>query len=287
MKPHHVHPASVRGPWSRHHLEIATAPAAPAGSTRPGAQPSARRPPAARGDSVLAGPRGARCPPARTHALGPGTGKSGGGPSTLATLPRSRSRTPRRIASTPPQSGPMVCYSRRPLPTGWGPYRTTQSMPTPGSPNIVCSGTMHACENGGPPPLPFRDGRKRFGRGGETPSPLPFSRALGCVPRPAPRVAAAYVCAGRRALPCLARGSRSCMLARGPPAVPRAGLRTCKLAGGHACWPEGPRLHPGPGLRTCALASGPAPGTGAGLVCTLAPTWLHQPHASRQSVLPF
>ena len=33
----------------------------------------------------LTGPPGTRCPPARTHALGPGTGKSGGRPNTLAT----------------------------------------------------------------------------------------------------------------------------------------------------------------------------------------------------------
>ena len=44
--PHRVHPASVRGPSSRPRLKIATA---PAGSTRPGAQPSARCPPAACG----------------------------------------------------------------------------------------------------------------------------------------------------------------------------------------------------------------------------------------------
>ena len=101
-QPHRVHPASVRGPWSRHCLEIATV---LPGSTRPGAQPSARSPPAARWGSVIAGPRGARRPPVHTHALGPETGKSGGGPSTLATPPRSRSLTPSRIASTPHQSG--------------------------------------------------------------------------------------------------------------------------------------------------------------------------------------
>ena len=44
------------------------------------AQPSARRPPAARGGSVITEPRGARRPPARKHAAGPGTGKSGGEP---------------------------------------------------------------------------------------------------------------------------------------------------------------------------------------------------------------
>ena len=81
-KPHRVRPASVRGPWSRHRLENPTAKALFA---RPGAQSSARHPPAARGGSVITGPRGASCPPARTHAVGPGTGKSGGGPSALAT----------------------------------------------------------------------------------------------------------------------------------------------------------------------------------------------------------
>ena len=69
----------------------------------------------------------------------------------------------------------MVCYSRRPLPTGRGPYRTTRSAPTPGSPNIVCSGTTRACKNRSPPPLPFWEGRTHIGRGGETPPPLPFS----------------------------------------------------------------------------------------------------------------
>ena len=99
---HRIRPASVRGPWSRHRLENPTAKDLFA---RPGAQPSARRPPVARGDSVITGPRVARRPPARTHALGPGTGKSGGGSGALATPPRTRSRAPSRIASAPPQSG--------------------------------------------------------------------------------------------------------------------------------------------------------------------------------------
>ena len=60
-QPHRIHPASVRGPWTRHRLEIATA---LAGSTRPGAQPSARRPPTAHGGSIIRGPQGARRPPA-------------------------------------------------------------------------------------------------------------------------------------------------------------------------------------------------------------------------------
>ena len=91
-----------RASSSRYRLEIATAPAAFA---RPRAQPSAWRPRAAPGGYELAGHRGARRPQARTHALGLGTGKSGGGPSALATPPHSRSRAPSRIASTPPQSG--------------------------------------------------------------------------------------------------------------------------------------------------------------------------------------
>ena len=156
------------------------------------AQPSARRPPAARGGSVITEPRGARRPPARTHAVGPGTGKSGGGPYALATPPRSRSRAPSKPQGIHPASvGAHVCYSHCALPTGRGPYRTTRSAPTPGSPHIVCSGTTRACKNRGPPPLPFWEGRRRIGRGGETPPPLPFSKALCGVPRPAPRVALA------------------------------------------------------------------------------------------------
>ena len=47
-------------------------------------------------------------------------------------------------------------------------------------PHTICSGTMRACENGGPPPLPFSGGEllpSQNGRGGERPPPppLPFS----------------------------------------------------------------------------------------------------------------
>ena len=79
--PHRVHPAAVRGPWSCHRPEIATASAAFA---RPVAQTSARRPHAAPGGYELAGPWGVR----RAH--------------NPATLPLA---SPRLIASTPPQSG--------------------------------------------------------------------------------------------------------------------------------------------------------------------------------------
>ena len=79
--PHRVHPASVRGTSSRQRLKIATAPAT---FTRPGAHPSAGRPCASLGGYELAGPRGTR------RARNP------------ATLPLA---SPRRIASTPPQSG--------------------------------------------------------------------------------------------------------------------------------------------------------------------------------------
>ena len=98
-----------------------------------GAQPSARRPPAARVGSVLAGPRGARQPPARTHALGPGMGKSGGRPSTLATPPRSRSRTLSRIASTLPQSGASAIASTR-CPLAGGPTAPHDLCRPPGRP---------------------------------------------------------------------------------------------------------------------------------------------------------
>ena len=62
---------------------------------------------------------------------------------------------------------------------------------------------MCACENGGTPPLPYWEGNRHFGRGGETSPPLrgetlPFSKVLGGMPRPVPGVAAAYVRAGWR-----------------------------------------------------------------------------------------
>ena len=101
-----------RASSSRYHLEIATA---PAGSTRPRAQPSARRPPAAHGGSVIAGPRGARHPPAHTQAS---RGRVGADPA----CSQSRHAPPRETpaASRPPRlsQGPMVCYSCRPL-THW------------------------------------------------------------------------------------------------------------------------------------------------------------------------
>ena len=96
-KPHGVRPASVRGPWSRHRLQNPTAKTL-------WAQPSARRPPAAHGGSVITEPRGARHPPACTHAVGPGTGKRGGERRTLATPPRSRSRAPSKPHRVRPPS---------------------------------------------------------------------------------------------------------------------------------------------------------------------------------------
>ena len=63
----------------------------------------------------------------------------------------------------------MVCYSRRLLPAERGPGRTTPSGPTPESPHIVCSGTIWACGNGGPPPLPVSPPPLPFRRGGEPP----------------------------------------------------------------------------------------------------------------------
>ena len=101
--PHGVRHASVRGPWSRHRLENPTVKALFA---RPRAKPLAGCPPAARGGSVIMGPRGASGPPVRAHTLGLGTGKSGGEPSMLTTPPRSRSRTPiHRMAFATLQSG--------------------------------------------------------------------------------------------------------------------------------------------------------------------------------------
>ena len=68
------------------------------------AQPSAGRPPTAPGGSVITEPRGARRPPARTHAVGPGMGKSRGGPYVLATPPPSLSRAPSKPHGVRPAS---------------------------------------------------------------------------------------------------------------------------------------------------------------------------------------
>ena len=103
--------------------------------------------------------------------------------------------TPHAPALEPPASrgayarlsqGPMVCYSRRGVPAGRGAHRTTRPAPTPGSPPIVCSGTTRTCENRGPPPLPFWEGRRRIGRGGETPPPPLFEKRYAACPGPRP-----------------------------------------------------------------------------------------------------
>ena len=94
---HRVHRCLSQGPSSHYGLEIATA---PAGFTRP----LAWCPPVAYGGCVLA-----RRPPARTHALGLGTGKMGGVPSTLITPPCYRSLTPSLIAFTAASvKGPLL-----------------------------------------------------------------------------------------------------------------------------------------------------------------------------------
>ena len=77
------------------------------------AQPSARRPPADRGGSVITEPRGARRPPACTHAVGPGTGKSGGGPYALATSIRSCSRAPSKPQGIRPGPRRRTCAMAR------------------------------------------------------------------------------------------------------------------------------------------------------------------------------
>ena len=114
-----------------------------------------------------------------------------------ATLPL---KSPQQAASRSPgfSQGPMVVspprksHSNSFVRQTRGPALGTAPAARGGS--IItepCSGTTHTCKNIGPPPLPFREGRRRIGRGGETPPPLPFSKALCDVPRPAPGVALA------------------------------------------------------------------------------------------------
>ena len=126
-----VRPASVRSPWSCHRLENPTAKALFA---RPGAQPSARHPRTAGGGSFIRGPRGASRPPTRMHAVGLGTGKSGGGPSALAIPIRSRSKAPSKPHGVRPGQGPMVA----------SPPRKSHSESFVGQTRGLALGTAHA-----------------------------------------------------------------------------------------------------------------------------------------------
>ena len=194
--------------------------------------------------------------------------------------------------------GPMVCNSRRLLPTvAWGPYRTTVCA-DPGSPHIVCSDSMRACENGGP-----------FGRGGDV-----LGGEERCLPS---RFQERWVaCPGPR--PGLRL--RTCTLAGGhtPARLRMVGEEECARTGDsnpgcnylvrgyspsmHFFWGgDMPRYSPPSifggserGARVCwqaraALADilAGCRARAHGLERALAPTWLQQPRASRQSVLPF
>ena len=108
-----------------------------------------------------------------------------------ATLPLESPHQPHHVR----RASVMVCYRRRPLPTGWGPYRATRSAPTPGSPHSMFQLNARLRK------------RRRIGRGGETTPPLPFFmlRAQECAPGHG-RLGARWP-AGPR--PCPARGSRT------------------------------------------------------------------------------
>ena len=70
------------------------------------AQPSAGRPPTAHGGSVITEPRGARRPPARTHAVGRERGRAGADPTRSQPRHAPALEPPAsRTASAPPQSG--------------------------------------------------------------------------------------------------------------------------------------------------------------------------------------
>ena len=162
--PHRVHPSSVRGPLSRPRLKIATA---PAGSTRPGAQPLARRPPAAVGHHR--GPLRRQSPTSAHARCRAGNGEERG--RTLcarnpATLPLKSSHQPHGVCPASVR-GPWsaVAVARCLLIGGRGvPCRAIRADPEP--PHIVCPGTTPACGNEGPPPLPVSPPPLPFGRGG-------------------------------------------------------------------------------------------------------------------------
>ena len=186
----------------------------------------------------------------------------------------------------------MVCYSHRPLPTGRGPYRTTRSAPTPGSPHSMFLLNAHlqkrrplvlggeerrllpsrfperyaACPGKRPgsrwpvgacPARRLQTGVARLRMGGEEESarmgdsnpgcnylvrgyspsmhvfwrgdmphyspPLPFSRALCSVPRPAPRVALA---GGRASSAAIADGRGTREDGRGGGISPNGGFQS-------------------------------------------------------------
>ena len=106
-QPHDIHRCLSQGPCSRYRLEIATA---LAGFTRPVAQPLARCPPAACGDSVLAGTR----TPTSAHACFRTRNGEEQGPNLRAWY---RSRSNRRRAD-PAHSQPRPAPAREP-PATW------------------------------------------------------------------------------------------------------------------------------------------------------------------------
>ena len=192
-----------------------------------------------------------------------------------ATLPL-KSPQPHRVRPSSVR-GPWSAIAVARCPLAGGPTAPQYAL-TPRSPHIVCSGSMQACENGGPPPLPFWEGRRRIGRGGETPPSLPFSRALGSEPRPMPGVVAAYMRAGRRAR--ARRGGAARLRMVGEEECARMGVSNpgCNyLVRGyspsmHFFWGgDMPRYSPplhfrrgrvGSWPRTCVVADAPVPGTG-------------------------
>ena len=114
-QPHRFHCRLSQGPSLWYRLEIATA---PAGSPDPWASP--RQGACPQPVKVLCSQE-LRRPPAHTHALGTGMGKSGGGPSMLATPPRSLPATlPARWTELTSASCCELCPTgMRPRPA-WG-----------------------------------------------------------------------------------------------------------------------------------------------------------------------
>ena len=218
-----------------------------------GAKPSARHPPAARVGSVMEGHRGAR--PSSAHAcFRAGNGEEWGQTHRAcnpATLPL-KSPQPHRVDPASVR-GPWSAIAVARCPLSRGPTAPHGMRRPPG--HIVSSGSMRPCRNGGPPPLLFREGRRRIGRGGETPPPHPFSRALAGGPAPVPGVGVAYVRAGQRAR--AQRGDRGDMGGDMPhysPPLPFRGGRS-----GCPCVLDTPRGHQEWGSQMSTLAGVPRP----------------------------
>ena len=150
----------------------------------------------------------------------------------LASRPRpvsTRRRTGARIR-TPHGRPPARAWLRQHAELA--PWRPPEALPpcalradSTRLPHTICSGTMRACENGGPPPLSFSGGEERPPSlpKWERPPPLPFSGGEERPPPPLPKWERRREASSSSSPPVFGRRGASGALAGGP--RPRPGLR--------------------------------------------------------------